>query len=372
MTLADALELRGALPDEYQRRSRRAMAAHVRAMLAFQRAGAVVFDYGNNLRAQAQEAGRRRRVRLPGLRAGLHPAAVLRGPRPVPLGRAVRRPGRHRADRPRRPRALPRRRRPPPLDRDGPGARPVPGPAGPDLLARLRRAGEGRSGLQRAGPDRRGQRARSSSGATTSTRARSPRPTARPRRCATARTRSPTGRSSTPWSTPRPARRGSRSTTAAASGSATRSTPGWSSSPTGRRSPPQKLERVLTTDPAMGVLRHVDAGYERAIEVARERGIRVPMLPEALTRDLPHDAPLAPGHLVQVRLCSRLLPSYVLSEVALLRGGPACRRPATLRRRSAVALIAVFAAVRSSRRCRWPRPRRRRRCRSARTGTTRA
>ncbi len=40
----------------------------------------------------------------------------------------------------------------------------------------------------------------------------------------------------------------------------------------------QKLERVLTTDPAMGVLRHVDAGYDRAIEVARERGVRVPML----------------------------------------------------------------------------------------------
>ena len=42
----------------------------------------------------------------------------------------------------------------------------------------------------------------------------------------------------------------------------------------------RKLERVLTTDPAMGVLRHVDAGYERAIEVARERGVRIPMLPE--------------------------------------------------------------------------------------------
>ena len=42
----------------------------------------------------------------------------------------------------------------------------------------------------------------------------------------------------------------------------------------------QKLERVLTTDPAMGVLRHVDAGYDRAIEVARERGVRVPMLEE--------------------------------------------------------------------------------------------
>jgi urocanate hydratase len=39
----------------------------------------------------------------------------------------------------------------------------------------------------------------------------------------------------------------------------------------------EKLQRVLTTDPAMGVLRHVDAGYERAIEVANERGIVVPM-----------------------------------------------------------------------------------------------
>ncbi|MEX1294997.1 MAG: urocanate hydratase [Candidatus Limnocylindrales bacterium] len=41
-----------------------------------------------------------------------------------------------------------------------------------------------------------------------------------------------------------------------------------------------KLERVLTTDPGMGVVRHVDAGYERAVEVARERGVAVPMLDE--------------------------------------------------------------------------------------------
>jgi urocanate hydratase len=40
----------------------------------------------------------------------------------------------------------------------------------------------------------------------------------------------------------------------------------------------QKLERVLTTDPGMGVARHVDAGYPRAVEVARERGLRIPML----------------------------------------------------------------------------------------------
>ncbi|MEU0464829.1 urocanate hydratase [Amycolatopsis sp. NPDC006131] len=43
----------------------------------------------------------------------------------------------------------------------------------------------------------------------------------------------------------------------------------------------QKIERVLTNDPGMGVIRHVDAGYERATEVARDRGVRVPMREEA-------------------------------------------------------------------------------------------
>ena len=40
----------------------------------------------------------------------------------------------------------------------------------------------------------------------------------------------------------------------------------------------QKLERVLTNDPATGVIRHVDAGYGRAVDVARERGVAVPGL----------------------------------------------------------------------------------------------
>jgi urocanate hydratase len=39
----------------------------------------------------------------------------------------------------------------------------------------------------------------------------------------------------------------------------------------------RKLERVLTNDPGMGVIRHVDAGYEHAAEVAAERGVRIPM-----------------------------------------------------------------------------------------------
>jgi urocanate hydratase len=40
----------------------------------------------------------------------------------------------------------------------------------------------------------------------------------------------------------------------------------------------QKIERVLTNDPGMGVIRHVDAGYDRAAEVATDRGVRIPML----------------------------------------------------------------------------------------------
>ncbi|MFL5411004.1 MAG: urocanate hydratase [Myxococcales bacterium] len=46
----------------------------------------------------------------------------------------------------------------------------------------------------------------------------------------------------------------------------------------GTPSAARRLERVLTSDPAMGVLRHADAGYEEAIQVARERGIQIPGL----------------------------------------------------------------------------------------------
>jgi urocanate hydratase len=39
----------------------------------------------------------------------------------------------------------------------------------------------------------------------------------------------------------------------------------------------RKLERVLTNDPGTGVMRHADAGYQRAINVADERGVHIPM-----------------------------------------------------------------------------------------------
>jgi urocanate hydratase len=57
LTPGEAEELRRSEPDEYQARSMSAMAAHVASMLEWQKRGSVVFDYGNNLRGHAREAG---------------------------------------------------------------------------------------------------------------------------------------------------------------------------------------------------------------------------------------------------------------------------------------------------------------------------
>ncbi|MGH9753783.1 MAG: urocanate hydratase [Blastocatellia bacterium] len=66
MDLDDALRLRRENPDEYVRRAMETMAAHVRAMLDLKRMGAVTFDYGNNIRAQAQQMGVEDAFEIPG------------------------------------------------------------------------------------------------------------------------------------------------------------------------------------------------------------------------------------------------------------------------------------------------------------------
>ncbi|HXW07529.1 MAG TPA: urocanate hydratase [Vicinamibacterales bacterium] len=66
LTLTEARSLRRTDPGEYVARAMAAMAAHVRAMLALKRAGAVTFDYGNNIRAQAHTAGVAEAFEIPG------------------------------------------------------------------------------------------------------------------------------------------------------------------------------------------------------------------------------------------------------------------------------------------------------------------
>jgi urocanate hydratase len=57
LSLEDAIALRQSSPSEYVARARESMARHCEAMVGFQRAGAEVFDYGNNLRGEAKEGG---------------------------------------------------------------------------------------------------------------------------------------------------------------------------------------------------------------------------------------------------------------------------------------------------------------------------
>jgi urocanate hydratase len=66
LTLDEAGKLRRNRPEEYVKRSMDSMATHVEAMLALKRKGAVTFDYGNNIRAQAKQAGVEDAFKIPG------------------------------------------------------------------------------------------------------------------------------------------------------------------------------------------------------------------------------------------------------------------------------------------------------------------
>lgn len=66
LSLEEAIELRKKDPKEYVRRSMESMAIHVQAMLEMQKKGSIVFDYGNNIRAQAFEAGVKEAFSYPG------------------------------------------------------------------------------------------------------------------------------------------------------------------------------------------------------------------------------------------------------------------------------------------------------------------
>ncbi|MGH7738223.1 MAG: urocanate hydratase [Candidatus Tyrphobacter sp.] len=66
LSLEEAAALRSRSPEEYERRGLESVARHVEAMVRFKDAGAIVFDYGNNIRAQAQRGGFARAFEFPG------------------------------------------------------------------------------------------------------------------------------------------------------------------------------------------------------------------------------------------------------------------------------------------------------------------
>ena len=277
ISLADAASLREHQPDEYVRRSTGSMAAHVRAMLDFQRAGAVVFDYGNNLRAMAQDAGVKDAFDYPGFVPAFirpqfcegrgpfrwaalsgDPADILRTDRAIlelfPEDASLARWISLAEER------VPFQGLPARICWLGYGERAKAGLAFNELV----RTGEvsapiviGRDHLDSgsvASPNRETEAMRDGSDAVAD------------------------------W----PLLNALVNTAAGATwvsihhgggvGIGYSQHAGMVVVADGTELAARKLERVLTTDPAMGVMRHADAGYERAIEVARERGVRVPML----------------------------------------------------------------------------------------------
>ena len=279
MALPDAVTLRATQPGLYERRSRSSMADHVRAMLAFQAAGAIVFDYGNNLRAQAKEAGVEDAFAYPGfVPAFIRPQFCEgRGPfRWVALSgdpADIRRTDEAILDlfpdeiglrrwitmaQERVPfQGLPAR-----ICWLGYGERARAGAAFNELV----RTGAvsapiviGRDHLDSgsvASPNRETEAMRDGSDAVAD------------------------------W----PLLNALVNTAAGATwvslhhgggvGIGYSQHAGMVVVADGSEVATRKLDRVLTTDPAMGVLRHADAGYDRAIEVARDRGVRVPSLRE--------------------------------------------------------------------------------------------
>ena len=188
--------------------------------------------------------------------------------------------------------AVPGQRPPAPVDPRRAGAGRVPGPARAHLLARLRRAGQGGPAVQRDGRLRRAVRA---------DRHRPRPPRLRLGRLAVPRDRGDGRRlrrdrrlaAAQRAGQHRVAgRRGCRSTTAAASASAGRSTPARSPWPTAPTLAAAKIERVLTNDPGMGVIRHVDSGRRRP---TTSRCARTPRAACGCRHDGAHDVRRAVG-----------------------------------------------------------------------------
>ncbi len=161
MTLAEADALRAADPEEYMRRSRAAIAAHCAAMVGFLDAGSEVFDYGNSLRAEARLGGFERAFAYPGFVPAYVRPLFCEGKGPfrwVALsGDPADIAATDRAVLEEFPDDEPLAR----WIRHAVGADRVPGPAGPDLLARVRRARPPRAALQRDGAPRRAAARRS-------------------------------------------------------------------------------------------------------------------------------------------------------------------------------------------------------------------
>ena len=151
LSLQEADELRKRDPQGYIARSLESMVTHVRAMLDMQRMGAIVFDYGNNLRGQALAAGETHALDFPGFVPAYIRPLFCRGKGPFRWVALSGDPGGYLSHRRGYSRTLPGGCCAETLDHAGPPENTFPGSAGAYLLVGLRRARQSGAGFQRAG-----------------------------------------------------------------------------------------------------------------------------------------------------------------------------------------------------------------------------
>ncbi len=267
-------EKRVSAPKEVEKAARASMANHIRAMLGFHALGVPTVDYGNNLRQMALEEGVANAFDSR-VRAGLHPPVVLPRHRPVPLGGAVRRPRGHLQDRRQGQGTDPGRRPPAPLAGHGPRAHQLPGSAGTYLLGRPGPARQAGPGVQRDGPQRR---------AVGTDRHRPRPPGLRLRLQPEPRTEAMADGSDavSDW----PLLNALLNTASGATwvslhhgggvGMGFSQHAGMVIVCDGTEAAAKRIGRVLWNDPATGVMRHADAGYDIAIDCAKEKGLDLP------------------------------------------------------------------------------------------------
>ena len=157
--LADWADYAEKKPEEFTDRARASMARHVQAMVEFADGGAEVFDYGNSIRDEARQGGYERAFAFPGFVPAYIRPLFCEGRGPFRWAALSGDPQGHRGHRQGRDGSVPRERPAAEVDARRPGEDRVPGTAGPDLLAGLRRARQGRAGIQRPGRPRSGGRA---------------------------------------------------------------------------------------------------------------------------------------------------------------------------------------------------------------------
>jgi urocanate hydratase len=278
ISLDEAIALRETDPDAYVHRAKASIAEHVRAMLAFQASGSVTFDYGNNIRAIAQEAGVENAFDIPGFVPALIRPLFCEGKGPFRVAALSGDP----AD----------------IARvDGALAALFPDDAGLQRWLRLAAEKVPIQGL----PARicwlgYGERARA--GAAINELVASGEISAP---IVIGRDHLDAGSVASPYRETEAMRDGSDAiadwpilnalvnTAAGATwvsfhhgggvGIGYSLHAGMVVVADGTPEAAARMQRVLTSDPGMGVIRHADAGYERALEVADERGVRIPMRP---------------------------------------------------------------------------------------------